>query len=833
MEPKKPTDPDYLGDWKVTMRLGEGGFGTVFLATKGVQSAAIKVIKEEFLEDNSARDRIINEAETLSKLSDIYIGRILDTGLNESVPWLATEYVNGPTLQEQVSLDKPLEELAWFNLASNLFHALVTAHGAGVIHKDIKPSNIILGESGMKLIDFGISHVTGSTKSAAAGEFEGSHQFSAPENYIAGKNIPEMDVFSAASTLAYAGTGHSVWKGENPIQLLRSINEDNPNLEGLTQNQKSFLKPLFEKNPSDRPSSFDALQSSLGYSQFLIGKRRKPIRLKGRSSLRKIFSSKKNYAIIAMSLVFILLVGSLAELSYLTKPFGHKISVLTQNCKATLQSGTLDLAVESCAKAVAAGNLDANIYLARAQKAKGSVVDAKTTLQGCKNQNIACLSDYAYFFEKGSTALGHLKTAYAKGDSEAAWRIGNVFQANKDFSSAISWYEKGLSKDSAMSAILLSLYFGNKTNMQYSKAINYAKQAINGDITGQPVLLTTDHPVERLITSLYTLANDTPGEITFLKSCSNAKVPFCVSELASIYLKGKDYSSAKKWALIGADLQDGNSMYILGQIGAHQNSLLPKGTTDPLIDKEILGWYKKGAALGNVTSALALGFIGYGVGSGGVKADASQSCYWYQKAMTIITDRKGTYKELPSDTQDYKEASQFFQFQSCQNVLLGKNAPIQINPVQPAITASPAPTPSPSVSTQPSEHNKVKVSYPDSPNVIISNVYGAPWLNKDLKWQIEVSDIGENVPVDFNDLQFNDMSSNTKPWFSIPYKLITAKVGNYVEVDAVVDSIMLNVLTNQPSFCPRFRLVKEVSNQVTKIWNKGPTSACQTPYTAP
>ena len=133
MEAKRPSDPDYLGDWKVTSRLGEGGFGTVYLANRGVQTAAIKVIKEEFLSDPNARQRIINEALALSKLTDINIGKIVDSGLQDKVPWLATEYVNGPTLQEKVLLDSPLDELAWFNLASSLFHALKTSHAAGVV----------------------------------------------------------------------------------------------------------------------------------------------------------------------------------------------------------------------------------------------------------------------------------------------------------------------------------------------------------------------------------------------------------------------------------------------------------------------------------------------------------------------------------------------------------------------------------------------------------------------------------------------------------------------------------------------------------------------------
>ena len=82
MEPKKANDPDELGGWRINGRLGEGGFGTVFLAEKGAQKAAIKVIRKEFVAEDDARARLATEAEVLSKLSDPSIGKILDSDLS-------------------------------------------------------------------------------------------------------------------------------------------------------------------------------------------------------------------------------------------------------------------------------------------------------------------------------------------------------------------------------------------------------------------------------------------------------------------------------------------------------------------------------------------------------------------------------------------------------------------------------------------------------------------------------------------------------------------------------------------------------------------------------
>ena len=143
MEPKKANDPDELGGWRITGRLGEGAFGTVFLAQQGAQKAAIKIIRDSL--EGEGVERFQLEIAALEKLNDPYIAKIVDSDLESDVPWFATEFVNGPTLEEKVKYEGVLEELSWLNLASNLFHALRTSHAAGVVHKDVKPGNIILG----------------------------------------------------------------------------------------------------------------------------------------------------------------------------------------------------------------------------------------------------------------------------------------------------------------------------------------------------------------------------------------------------------------------------------------------------------------------------------------------------------------------------------------------------------------------------------------------------------------------------------------------------------------------------------------------------------------
>ncbi len=160
MEPLKDHDPKLLGDWRIMGRLGEGGFGTVFLAERGAQKSAIKIVRDDPEGFSAGIERFRLEIIALEKLVDPYIARIIDYDLTSNNPWFATEFINGPTLDTKVKYEGVIEGSRWFQLASNLFHALMTSHAAGVIHKDIKPSNIILGETGNKLIDFGSAHIS-------------------------------------------------------------------------------------------------------------------------------------------------------------------------------------------------------------------------------------------------------------------------------------------------------------------------------------------------------------------------------------------------------------------------------------------------------------------------------------------------------------------------------------------------------------------------------------------------------------------------------------------------------------------------------------------------
>jgi TPR repeat protein len=258
---------------------------------------------------------------------------------------------------------------------------------------------------------------------------------------------------------------------------------------------------------------------------------------------------------------------------------------------------------------------ESNPYLARAYLAKKSDSQAETVLKACKDTNETCLSDYAFYFQSGDEAMKSLEIAYEKGDPDAAWRIGSLYAKKNQITSALEWYEKGSKSKNAGANISLALYWGGDSIKNYKKALTYAKMAVGGDLSGRPDLLLIDNVPERLIESLYIKDNDFEGAISFFTDCANKKSAFCIETLANTYLVEKDFESAKKWALLGAEINNAKSMWVLSQVEKQRNVLLPKGTSDPSIDAAIFKWYVKAAELGEVKSTMALAF-GYAFGIG-------------------------------------------------------------------------------------------------------------------------------------------------------------------------------------------------------------------------
>lgn len=549
MEPKKANDPDELGGWRITGRLGEGGFGTVFLAEKGAQKAAIKVIRQEFVEEDDARDRLATEAEVLSKLSDPSIGKILDSDLSGEFPWIATEFINGPTLDAKIKYEGPLEEIAWFNLAANIFHAIVSANELGIIHKDIKPSNIILGETGNKLIDFGIAHISGQTRTAAFGDREGSTPFSSPEHFTIRAN-PKMDVFSAAATLAFAAKSTSIWKGDNDLQLMRSINEDSPNLDGLSDNQIKFLVPLLEKNPSDRPSALDAHQSALGYIEFLLGKTKKPTPLKGRSKFNKLIHSKMAISGIALSVI---------------TSAAFAASVQNQSSIQDLKVVNPSLTLEPSASPVPSSSVSA--IPSKSASGTPTVEDQKISSTECQR-----LTNEIKTKEAIQVCLVAAKT----GDAVAMNALGyNYYVTLKDETQGIDWYKKAAKAGSAVAMYNLGTLYIQKNDLV--EAEKWFVKCIDSDYA----FCAFNYG------SLLEKAKRIPEAKVVYQKGVKLGDSGSAQNLGLIYINEQNWAKAREILLIGANLDNHLSAYSLGQVYARNYSDLDNACK----------WFYKSSAL--------------------------------------------------------------------------------------------------------------------------------------------------------------------------------------------------------------------------------------------
>jgi serine/threonine protein kinase len=235
--------------------------GVVFLGEKNSEKAAIKVVRSSFLDDPSLKSRIIREIEVLKKIRGPNIAEIIETDIEASSAWFATEFVDGPNLKVLVDNNGPLDENSWINLTSELFNGFESIHNLNIIHRDVKPSNILIGKDKPKIIDFGIALTDEATSLTTTGLVAGSPAWLSPEQ-ISGEDLStKSDIFSLGSVLVFAAVGSSPWSQEENTRtptFFNRILSENPRLEGLTVFQKKLVSKLLEKDPKNRLSAKEA-----------------------------------------------------------------------------------------------------------------------------------------------------------------------------------------------------------------------------------------------------------------------------------------------------------------------------------------------------------------------------------------------------------------------------------------------------------------------------------------------------------------------------------------------------------------------------------------------
>ncbi|QQZ55787.1 PQQ-binding-like beta-propeller repeat protein [Streptomyces microflavus] len=272
MEQLTQHDPRRIGPFEVLGRLGAGGMGLVYLARSASgRRVAIKTVRTELAEDQLFRVRFTREVEAARAVSGFYTAAVVDADPRAAVPWLATAYVPAPSLEEIVNECGPMPTQAVRWLAAGIAEALQSIHGAGLVHRDMKPSNVLVVEDGPRVIDFGIASGVSNTRLTMTNVAVGTPAYMSPEQARDSRSVTgASDIFSLGSTLVFAATGHAPFHGANPVETVFMLLREGPDTEGLPDDLRPLIESCMQMDPTQRPSPAD-LQAQLAPHLFASG----------------------------------------------------------------------------------------------------------------------------------------------------------------------------------------------------------------------------------------------------------------------------------------------------------------------------------------------------------------------------------------------------------------------------------------------------------------------------------------------------------------------------------------------------------------------------------
>ncbi|MEU5987998.1 serine/threonine-protein kinase [Spirillospora sp. NPDC047418] len=259
MEPLHPGDPRRIGPYELEARLGAGGMGQVFLGVSpGARQVAVKVIRAEHAGDERFRARFAREVAAARRVGGFHTAQVVDADPEAASPWLVTAFIPGPSLREVVAERGPLDPGAVRALASGLAEGLAAIHACGLVHRDLKPGNVIMAADGPRIIDFGIARAADATALTSAGAVVGTYAYMSPEQVLGDMPGPSGDVFSLGCVLACAATGRGPFDAATIPAIVHRVLHEEPDLSALPDDLRNMIAACLAKDPARRPA-LDAL----------------------------------------------------------------------------------------------------------------------------------------------------------------------------------------------------------------------------------------------------------------------------------------------------------------------------------------------------------------------------------------------------------------------------------------------------------------------------------------------------------------------------------------------------------------------------------------------